>query len=806
VDWSITLVNAAGALITGASALTSLKIRRVADDYLLDWDDLAFKASGWGHSTTALVEVSATNVPGLYSKTVVEATWSDGDYQGIVRYVPVSGNPVNGDMLTSVRDGKEIEVRIGDVVEALNNLSTTDVQSAMTSQGYTTTRAAKLDDLDATVSSRSTVSAADVRTQADAALTAYDPPTAAELTAAVSPLATAASIAALNNLSSAQAQSASAAALTAYDAATGTDVTTSQGVVTSAISGLNNLSSVQAQAASAAALVAYDPPTNAELSAAVAPLATSLEVAALPTDADVQAASAAALTAYDAATGADISALNNLSSAQAQAAASAALTSYDPPTNAELSAAVLPLATATALATVDGVVDAILVDTTALDARVPTDPADQSAVEAAITAATGPLATTVGLAAAVAPLATTSALTVVDGIVDSILADTAAMDARLPSDPADESAVESAITAAVSAIRGVAGDNIEDVRADIAALNDLSSSDVDTQLSGTHGSGAWGGGASLTAQQVRDAMKLAPTVGAPAAGSVDLHLDTIEGKTNNLPIDPADQSAVEAAITASTAPLATSVALGVTDGNVTAIKSKTDMITFSGSNVQARVADKGVLNDLSSAQAQAADAAALVAYDAATGTDVTSAVAPLATTVQVTSVQVAIAALYNLSITDVQTALITLGYTGARAIKLDNLNATISGVNAAIAVLHDLSSADVQAILVGLGYTSLRAALLDHMDADVSDMQTASQAAMDLEAVQASIAAVNGVVTASAASVEIIRQVETGRWQMVGNQMIFYADDGMTPILTFDLFDEAGVPAMDDVFQRRIHV
>ena len=35
----------------------------------------------------------------------------------------------------------------------------------------------------------------------------------------------------------------------------------------------------------------------------------------------------------------------------------------------------------------------------------------------------------------------------------------------------------------------------------------------------------------LTAQQIRDAMKLAPTAGAPAAGSVDTHLDDIEADT-----------------------------------------------------------------------------------------------------------------------------------------------------------------------------------------------------------------------------------------------------------------------------------
>lgn len=45
------------------------------------------------------------------------------------------------------------------------------------------------------------------------------------------------------------------------------------------------------------------------------------------------------------------------------------------------------------------------------------------------------------------------------------------------------------------------------------------------------GDAAWTSAAALTSQQVRDAMKLAPTGGAPAAGSVDLHLDTIETST-----------------------------------------------------------------------------------------------------------------------------------------------------------------------------------------------------------------------------------------------------------------------------------
>lgn len=41
-------------------------------------------------------------------------------------------------------------------------------------------------------------------------------------------------------------------------------------------------------------------------------------------------------------------------------------------------------------------------------------------------------------------------------------------------------------------------------------------------------------GSGLTAQQVRDAMKLAPTVGTPADGSVDAHLDTVVASTASI--------------------------------------------------------------------------------------------------------------------------------------------------------------------------------------------------------------------------------------------------------------------------------
>ena len=86
MEISVVCANASGALITGAAASTALKIRRVSDGYLLDWDDLTFKGSGWGHNSTALLEVNATNLPGEYRKVVVITAWTDSFYQALVHF------------------------------------------------------------------------------------------------------------------------------------------------------------------------------------------------------------------------------------------------------------------------------------------------------------------------------------------------------------------------------------------------------------------------------------------------------------------------------------------------------------------------------------------------------------------------------------------------------------------------------------------------------------------------------------------------------------------------------------------------
>ena len=108
MEISVVLANSNGALLTGKAASTALKIRRVADGYLLDWNDLTFKASAWGTIATTLTEVDATNLPGGYKKVVTITAWADGFYQALIHFD--DGTTIlNFDGEQYVQGGGEIE-------------------------------------------------------------------------------------------------------------------------------------------------------------------------------------------------------------------------------------------------------------------------------------------------------------------------------------------------------------------------------------------------------------------------------------------------------------------------------------------------------------------------------------------------------------------------------------------------------------------------------------------------------------------------------------------------------------------------
>lgn len=185
----------------------------------------------------------------------------------------LAGTPQTGDSFARIGAAGAGLTAVGDTAGTTTLLSriTALLQTkaeADTAHGLLATAAA--------LAALNNLSSAQAQTAAAAALTAYDPPTHAEMTAelATADDATLAAIAGLNNLSSAQAQAAAAAALTAYDGPTNTELTTAlsaaDDAVLAAIAALNNLDATQVEAAALAALVAYPVPLIADIDDSIA--------------------------------------------------------------------------------------------------------------------------------------------------------------------------------------------------------------------------------------------------------------------------------------------------------------------------------------------------------------------------------------------------------------------------------------------------------------------------------------------------------------------------------------------------------
>jgi len=194
--------------LTGLTDLV-IAIQRVSDGQWFDWNDLTFKAAGWTTRQLAMTEISASLAPGQYrtdfvTSTITNPTADDAYLITVtqtpgttVKNVPQVGELKVGQYVDDVpeilADTAAIDARLPSDpadesvqlaahaqtqadIAALNDLSQADVQSAMTAQGYTAARAPNLDNLDATVSSRAAPGAAmDLVTNAvDAAALAAD--------------------------------------------------------------------------------------------------------------------------------------------------------------------------------------------------------------------------------------------------------------------------------------------------------------------------------------------------------------------------------------------------------------------------------------------------------------------------------------------------------------------------------------------------------------------------------------------------------------------------------------------------------
>jgi hypothetical protein len=157
-----------GAPLTGLTDCY-VRLRRLSDGRYLDWSDMTFKASGWVVLSKILTELDATRAPGMYSVVggldtgavtnhVNNDTYTVYPLQdpGNTAVLPAPGEILVGRWLDDI-DATMSTLALESTVGALNNLSSADVQTAMTTQGYTTARAPKLDYLDASIAGLPTV-------------------------------------------------------------------------------------------------------------------------------------------------------------------------------------------------------------------------------------------------------------------------------------------------------------------------------------------------------------------------------------------------------------------------------------------------------------------------------------------------------------------------------------------------------------------------------------------------------------------------------------------------------------------------
>lgn len=147
-------------------------IRRRSDGYLYDFNSESFKASGWGLAYTNLCELDSVNLRGYYSRWVRIKDWQEGEYDIIYRHdtTPYANEVqtvyVKGDIVFEAyvsnniagtwtdTEKRQIRHRIGiDGYVDTPALRTPNLGYAQEAD-YTSTRAAKLDNLDAAMTTR----------------------------------------------------------------------------------------------------------------------------------------------------------------------------------------------------------------------------------------------------------------------------------------------------------------------------------------------------------------------------------------------------------------------------------------------------------------------------------------------------------------------------------------------------------------------------------------------------------------------------------------------------------------------------
>jgi hypothetical protein len=381
-------------------------------------------------------------------------------------------------------------------------------------------------------------------------------------------------------------------------------------------------------------------------------------------DAEVQSEVADALAVYDPPTKTELdagfAALNDVSTAEVQTAAAAALTAYDPPTSAEFDARTLVAAnyaTATNLATVDTVADAIKVVTDRINALIEDDGLgdDRFTAKALEEAPSGgggggdateanqlTILSRLGTPTNLGSGATLAAnLADIEGQTDDIGAAGAGLTA-LPWNAAWDAEVQSE---AADALNAYDPPTKAELDAGLAALNDVTTVEVqaaaaaalsaydpptNTELEArTLPAASYATSAALAIVDgivdtiVVDTSTDIPALLATIAGYLDTEIAAIKAKTDTIPLNPA-----------------TEATLAVMDALIDAIKLKTDTIPVNPATeakqdtIITAVAD---LNDLDATAVQAAALAAITAYDPPTNAEFEARTVPSSTYVMLSA-------------------------------------------------------------------------------------------------------------------------------------------------------------------------
>ena len=199
----VTTLDIVSAFVTGLTDVL-LEIRRESDGFYIDFNDSTFKNTGWTTRQNQMAELDVTNSPGTYFYNFDTSSLSDDNYFLRVTSATAHNTPWEGELkvgdyvdnldatvssrasesnatsntnsIISEVDANESKIDLLQIdltqvlsdIAGLNDLDIADIQTALTNQGYTIARATKIDNLDATVSSRSSHSASDVTTDMDA--------------------------------------------------------------------------------------------------------------------------------------------------------------------------------------------------------------------------------------------------------------------------------------------------------------------------------------------------------------------------------------------------------------------------------------------------------------------------------------------------------------------------------------------------------------------------------------------------------------------------------------------------------------